>query len=289
MRVIREGEEFLLYKEKLLVGRCGCVRQGEGWRLGPLWVDPAWRRRGYGSYFLKELLRGRGGFDRGAASCFWAPAAQDAAACALLQKFGFVPAAGGRWVRRRVPDLSAVTLCHELLAARLRPGGLYVDATCGNGHDTLFLCGLAGENGRVLGLDIQPAAVEATNRRLAAAGFGGVGRAVLCGHENLLTLVEPGTADCVLFNFGWLPGADHAVHSGTATTLPALRAACTALRPGGVLAAVLYSGSVIGSGEKQAALDFFRSLPLTQYTALVCEFANWADTAPLPCLAIKRG
>ena len=178
---------------------------------------------------------------------------------------------------------------HELLAARLRPGGLYVDATCGNGHDTLFLCGLAGENGRVLGLDIQPAAVEATNRRLAAAGFGGVGRAVLCGHENLLTLVEPGTADCVLFNFGWLPGADHAVHSGTATTLPALRAACTALRPGGVLAAVLYSGSVIGSGEKQAALDFFRSLPLTQYTALVCEFANWADTAPLPCLAIKRG
>lgn len=154
-------------------------------------------------------------------------------------------------MRRRVPDLSAVTLCHELLAARLRPGGLYVDATCGNGHDTLFLCGLAGENGRVLGLDIQPAAVEATNRRLAAAEFGGVGRAVLCGHENLLTLVEPGTADCVLFNFGWLPGADHAVHSGTATTLPALRAACTALRPGGVLAAVLYSGSVIGSGENR--------------------------------------
>ena len=39
VRVIREGEEFLLYKEKLLVGRCGCTRQNEGWRLGPLWVD----------------------------------------------------------------------------------------------------------------------------------------------------------------------------------------------------------------------------------------------------------
>ena len=287
MELRAQGPEVFLWKENTCIGRA----RWAGDTLEVFSIDPAWRRRGYGSYFLKELLRGRGGFDRGAASCFWAPAppAQDAAACALLQKFGFVPAAGGRWVRRRVPDLSAVTLCHELLAARLRPGGLYVDATCGNGHDTLFLCGLAGENGRVLGLDIQPAAVEATNRRLAAAGFGGVGRAVLCGHENLLMLVEPGTADCVLFNFGWLPGADHAVHSGTATTLPALRAACTALRPGGVLAAVLYSGSVIGSGEKQAALDFFRSLPLTQYTALVCEFANWADTAPLPCLAIKRG
>ena len=55
-----------------------------------------------------------------------------------------------------------------------------------------------------------------------------------------------------------------------------------------MLAAVLYSGQVIGDGEKQAALDFFRALPLTRYTVLVCEFANWASTAPLPCFVLKR-
>ena len=60
------------------------------------------------------------------------------------------------------------------------------------------------------------------------------------------------------------------------------------LRPGGVLAAVLYSGKVIGDAEKQAALAFFKALPLTQYTVLVCEFANWAQTAPLPCFVIKK-
>ena len=70
-------------------------------------------------------------------------------------------------------------------------------------------------------------------------------------------LWSPGTADCVLFNFGWLPGADHAVHSGTATTLPALRAACTALRPGGVLAAVLYSGSVHWQRRKTGRAGLF--------------------------------
>ena len=140
MELRAQGPEVFLWKENTCIGRA----RWAGDMLGVFSIDPAWRRRGYGSYFLKELLRGRGGFDRGAASCFWAPAAQDAAACALLQKFGFVPAAGGRWVRRRVPDLSAVTLCHELLAARLRPGGLYVDATCGNGHDPGFLGGLAG-------------------------------------------------------------------------------------------------------------------------------------------------
>ena len=54
------------------------------------------------------------------------------------------------------------------------------------------------------------------------------------------------------------------------------------------LAAVLYSGQVIGSSEKQAALDFFRALPLTEYTVLECRFANWADTAPLPCFILKK-
>ena len=125
-------------------------------------------------------------------------------------------------------------------------------------------------------------------RRLTDAGYEKVGRAVLYDHAKLGELVQPGKVDCVLFNFGWLPGAEHTVHSTAQGSLSALCAALDALRPGGVLAAVLYSGKVIGDAEKQAALAFFRSLPLTKYTVLVCEFANWADTAPLPCFVIKK-
>ena len=51
-------------------------------------------------------------------------------------------------------------------------------------------------------------------------------------------------------------------------------------------------GSFVPANDKntavKAALAFFRSLPLTKYTVLVCEFANWADTAPLPCFVIKK-
>ena len=127
-----------------------------------------------------------------------------------------------------------------------------------------------------------------TAKRIQTAWIADVGQALVHDHARLAELVAPGTADCVLFNFGWLPGAEHDIHSTADGSVPALRAALDALRPGGVLAAVLYSGKVIGDAEKQAALAFFRTLPLTKYTVLVCEFANWADTAPLPCFVIKK-
>lgn len=276
---------YSLYKEKGCIGHA--VTCADCFEV--LEIAPEWQSRGYGSYLLREVLRQNGGFDRTSPSEFTAPLpdAGNTAAQALAAKFGFVPR-GGLLVRRRVPDLTAVELTHRFLRSTLAPGGLYLDATCGNGHDTLFLCSVAGENGRVIGLDIQPQAAANTNALLAANGMAAIGRAECCDHRELLRFAPPGSADCVMFNFGWLPGAAHDVHSTADSTLPALQAGLDALKPGGVLAAVLYSGKVIGNAEKKAAAEFFRSLPLADYTVLICEFANWADTAPLPCFVIKR-
>lgn len=286
MQVTRQDNRYLLYKESTLIGQA----ELDGDRITMFTVQPQWRNRGYGSYLLREMLRLNDGFARQTPSHFTAPAPENAAAAALLHKFGFSPTgeADGSWQRVRSPDMTAVELCHRFLEGTIPTGGTFLDATCGNGHDTLFLCRKAAPNGRVLALDIQPAAVEATNRLLAEHGLQGVGRAIVCDHRDLGHLVPPGTLDAAVFNFGWLPGADHAVHSAAESTLPALQAALDALKPGGVLAAVLYSGKVIGDGEKQAVLEFFRALPLTKYTVLVCEFANWASTAPLPCFVLKK-
>ncbi|WP_294539570.1 GNAT family N-acetyltransferase [uncultured Gemmiger sp.] len=286
MQVTRQDNRYLLYKESTLIGQA----ELDGDRITMFTVQPQWRNRGYGSYLLREMLRLNDGFARQTPSHFTAPAPENAAAAALLHKFGFSPTgeADGSWQRVRSPDMTAVELCHRFLEGTIPTGGTFLDATCGNGHDTLFLCRKASPNGRVLALDIQPAAVEATNRLLAEHGLQGVGRAIVCDHRDLGHLVPPGTLDAAVFNFGWLPGADHAVHSAAESTLPALQAALDALKPGGVLTAVLYSGKVIGDGEKQAVLEFFRALPLTKYTVLVCEFANWASTAPLPCFVLKK-
>ena len=283
MQIKQEKGHYTLYKENEAIG----MAVVDGTTILRLEIVPEWRGRGYGSYLVKELLRRGGGLDPKQTTRFTAPLPRDEAGRALARRFDFLPE-GGRLVRRRVPDLSAVQLCHEFLEAHLTPGGLFLDATCGNGNDTLFLCRLAGQNGRVLGMDIQPQAAANTNALLAANGMAAIGRAECCDHRELLRFAPPDSADCVMFNFGWLPGAAHDVHSTADSTLPALQAGLDALKPGGVLAAVLYSGKVIGNAEKKAAAEFFRSLPLADYTVLICEFANWADTAPLPCFVIKR-
>ena len=281
MQIRQEKGCYTLYKENEAIGTAVV----DGTTILRLEVVPRWRGRGYGSYLLKELLRQNGGLDPKQATRFTAPLPRDAAGRALAQKYGFAPD-GSQLVRRRVPDLSAVQLCHAFLTARLAPGGLYVDATCGNGGDTAFLCRLVGEGGRVLGFDIQPEAIASTRQNLARKGLAAE---LHCdSHANLLQYVQPGTVDAVMFNFGWLPGADHGVFSHAQSSIPALEAALEALRPGGVLSAILYSGKVIGSDEKTEILQWMRSRPLKQCTALVCSFANWADTAPLPCFLLKK-
>ena len=276
---------FALYKEKTAVGRCEVTATAQGAALTLLTIVPEWRRKGYGSYLLKEVLRRFGGYDKERATVFTAPLPGDEGERAFWEKFGF-RAEGAQLCRRRTPDLTAVKFVQDFLTSRLAEPKLLVDATCGNGGDTAFLCQLAGKEGRVLGFDIQPEAIASTERNLAVKGLSAE---LHCdSHANLLQYVTPGTADAVMFNFGWLPGADHNVFSHASSSIPALEAALDALRPGGVLSAILYSGRVIGSDEKTEILNWMRTLPLSRCTVLVCGFANWAETAPLPCFVLKK-
>ena len=288
MNITQIPEGFALYKEKDEIGRCALTPTPKGGTFGAFCILPQWRRKGYGSYLLKEALRALGGYDREQATVFTAPLPTDPGEAAFWAKFDFQPE-GTQLVRRRTPDLTAVKFVQDFLSARLVHPRLCVDATCGNGGDTAFLCRLTAPEGRVLGFDIQPEAIASTRARLERAKVPADRYALHCdSHAHLLQYVQPGTADAVMFNFGWLPGADHAVFSTADSSIPALQAALQAVRPGGVVSAILYSGAVIGTDEKQAVLAWLRALPLKDFTVLVCDFANWAETAPLPCFILKK-
>jgi SAM-dependent methyltransferase len=110
-------------------------------------------------------------------------------------------------------------------------GDTVVDATCGNGRDTLALARLAGAAGTVHAFDVQAAALAATRARLAAAARAGDPLALPevryheRSHAELGAVVQPRSASLVAFNLGYLPGADHGVTTALTSTRQAVLAA----------------------------------------------------------------
>ena len=96
--------------------------------------------------------------------------------------------------------------CHSVIASNAVQGGTYIDATMGNGNDTLFLCRLAGQSGHVWAFDIQECALQNTKALLLANGCLDQASLILDGHEHMSQYLEPESADVICFNFGYLPG-----------------------------------------------------------------------------------
>ena len=91
MKIISIDSGFALYKEKDEIGRCALTPTSKGGTFGAFCILPQWRRKGYGSYLLKEALRALGGYDREQATVFTAPLPTDPGEAAFWAKFDFQP------------------------------------------------------------------------------------------------------------------------------------------------------------------------------------------------------
>ena len=133
-----------------------------------------------------------------------------------------------------------LTLHKYFLSQHLRRGGVAVDFTMGNGHDTQYLCnavyGGEAAPGKVYAFDIQQAAVDSTARLLRESG-------------------TPEPFDAGVFNLGWLPGSDKKVTTQRSSTLPAIEAAVSLLAPGGILLVAVYPGHEEGRLEGEAIAE----------------------------------
>lgn len=185
------------------------------------------------------------------------------------------------------PLASPLAFGHELLRGCLRAGDWAVDATVGNGHDTAFLAGLVGPEGRVLGFDIQAAALETTRERLRMAGLLSRVDLFLEGHEHAGARVGQGTIGGMIFNLGYLPGGDKSVVTRGETTLRSLAGLLPRLRPGGRGVLMLYYGHPGGPEEMAAVQGFVEGLDQKVYTVLRYEMLNWKNTPPF-LIAIER-
>lgn len=177
--------------------------------------------------------------------------------------------------------------CHHFLEQHVHPGDFCIDATAGKGNDTAFLCQLVGSRGRVLAFDIQQSAVDATNERLFAEGLSDIGTAILESHTNMHLYAEAETVDCIMFNFGYLPGGDHSLCTHADTSIAAIRDGLSLLKKQGMMSLCIYSGGDTGFEERDAILDYLKQLDPTQYMVLLSCYYNRPNNPPIPVFILR--
>ena len=180
----------------------------------------------------------------------------------------------------------------NLINSALTPGDTAVDATVGNGHDTLFLAECVGPTGRVVGFDIQPAALTETTRRLREAGLEERVELLLRGHEEMTAWFDEFASiarpKAVMFNLGYQPGGDKSVITRPVTTVIALASALELVAPGGVITVVLYPGHEGGRAETEAVLSWARTVPAHRALVACHQVLNTRKMAPLLLAIAKR-
>ena len=150
--------------------------------------------------------------------------------------------------------VSLVKEVHRRLAEVIGPGDLCLDATAGNGFDTLFLAQHTEENGTVHALDVQDDALRITERLLEQHGLKDRVTTHLTCHSKMETVLpetEKGRIRAITFNLGYLPKGDKSITTSAETTVLAVRNAYDWLAENGVLSVLCYRGHPGGKAEQE--------------------------------------
>ena len=179
-----------------------------------------------------------------------------------------------------------VPLSHLFLRSFVREGDSAIDATCGNGNDTVLLARLVGVSGHVWGFDIQPQAIRETGRALTDAGVQCQVTLLQLGHEKMAEHVtEP--VQVVLFNLGYLPGGDRTVITRPETTGRALVQSLVLLAAGGIVVVTVYPGHSGGEDEQSCVESWVSGLDSRAFDCWRMAQTNVRTGAPYLLLVQK--
>ena len=180
---------------------------------------------------------------------------------------------------------NVLEVARQLIRGRVQHHDTVIDATMGNGNDTLFLAQLVKERGKVLAYDIQEQAIAKTRERLEREGVADRVELLLASHEEMAALNVRAAA--IMFNLGYLPGGDKQVTTQPESTIRAIQSGLNLLRPGGIMTIMIYWGHPAGMLEKEAVEAFCQGLDQSRYLALKYQYINQRNQAPY-LLAIER-
>jgi tRNA1(Val) A37 N6-methylase TrmN6 len=174
---------------------------------------------------------------------------------------------------------NAVGIAKNICMMKLKQGDIAVDATMGNGHDTMFLSNIVGDSGKVYAFDIQKSAIENTKEILEKSNA--IKNVVLIndGHENIDKYIDE-DVKLIMFNLGYLPKGDHSITTKWQTTLTALKKSLNLIEKNGVVILVIYYGHFEGKKEKEKIEEFTQKLDQKKFNVLKMHFINQINNPP---------
>lgn len=164
----------------------------------------------------------------------------------------------------------------QLLLDNLNEDAIVVDATVGNGNDTLFLC----DNFKfVYGFDIQNDALNSAKHLLEEKNNYEL---ILSSHEFIDNYVNE--CNGAIFNLGYLPNFDHSITTQGNTTIIAIKKLLEIIKKG-IIVIVLYTGHDDGNEAKQ--VEQFLSTIDKKYDVLKYQFINRSNAPYILAVNIK--
>lgn len=172
---------------------------------------------------------------------------------------------------------NVLNLVKQAILPALEQAMVIVDATAGNGNDTLFLAEHSSEQAKIYAFDIQQAALVHTREKTAA--YAARIEYVLRSHAELAAVVKE-EIDVAMFNLGYLPGEEHDVTTKKESTRSAVEQVLNKLSLNGICIIVVYPGHEEGALEAVMLEDFLCSLPQKTYTVGCYRLINHSIKSP---------
>ena len=138
--------------------------------------------------------------------------------------------------------------CARFIKEQVQSGDICIEATMGNGNDTLLLE----------------------------------------SHTNMDHYAKPDTVSCITFNLGYLPGGDHTKSTHANSSIEALSKSLVLLKKGGLISLCIYSGGDSGFEERDAVLDWLKDLDPHKYLVIRSDYYNRPNHPPIPVLIIRQ-
>jgi hypothetical protein len=170
-----------------------------------------------------------------------------------------------------------VDLGHRFFSPLFQDGDVAIDATCGNGKDSLVLAGFLSrkKHTSLLCIDIQEIAVRNTEKLLQkeASEFLPFVTFETRSHETFPKDLK-GSVKLVIYNLGYLPGSDKTLTTKVSSTLTSVTNAMNILAPGGVINITCYPGHPEGALEEAALTEFLSTLDPALWSVTGVRFHN---------------